>query len=165
MDNSHQVGAICRRVLIRKLLSGNEGSIMRIREQHSAEEFLNRFYRFSDSLIRSLTMRYCDDGSRYVEICIATRDAKSLLEDQWVCVILTIHNVTEFGLKETRNTTNQVLSDGLHIQVIDGFIGVEFGGLPDKPRSIEEFRSSDGYIIADGISFDIEPYMQNTRDT
>jgi hypothetical protein len=131
---------------------------MRIGEQESAYQFLERFYGFSDSVIRSISLRYLDNGSRDLEIHIATRDSQTEENDGWVCVEILIKGVLEMTLRETAKTTNQVLPGGIHLREFNGSFGVEFGGAIDLPQSVHDLKSSDAYAVGSEVSFKVRAY-------
>ncbi len=131
---------------------------MQILEQDAANRFLERFYGFSDSLVRSISLRYLDDGSRDLELQISTRDSSTQEDDDWVCVEILIRGVLEMVVRENARTTNQVLSEGIHLRQIDDNFGIEFGGAIDPPQSMADLQSSDAYAIGSGVSFEVRSY-------
>lgn len=132
--------------------------MQKIQEQDGANKFLERFYGFNDAVIRSISLRYLEDGSRNMELRIATRDSQTQDSESWVCVKLTVHGLTEILLRENAKTTNQVLSEGIHLRHHDGKFDVEFGGECDPPQTVAELQTSDAYAIGGDVTFEVHPY-------
>ena len=122
------------------------------------DRILARFYGFSDGVIRWIQLRYQQDGSRAVELTLGCRDAEATENEGWVSVRILVRNVEEFTVREQPNTTLQVLSEGLHLQSIDGSITVEFGGALESPQSKSDLRKSDGFITGKEIELEVGPY-------
>ena len=108
---------------------------MKIKAHDEFERIMARFYGFCDGIIRSLRLQYEADGTRHVELLIASRDAEATENEGWVSVRILVRNAQEFVVREQTNTTLQVLSEGLHIQTIDDGVGIEFGGALEPPRT------------------------------
>lgn len=122
------------------------------------ERMLSRFYGFSDGLIRSVRIRYENEGTRNVEIEVACRDADSTENEGWVSVRILVRKVQEFTMREQANMTLQVLSEGLHIQATDAGVGLEFGGALESPLTTSDLRRSDGFIIGEEIEMEVGSY-------
>lgn len=122
-------------------------------------QFLDRFYGFSDSVLRSILISFHEGGTRSMEISIATRDAETIENDGWVCVVLSVGGVSEISLCEhTTRTSIQVISHGIHISKYEKKFGIEFGGAIDAPETIADLRGSDVYVLGGTLSFDVLPY-------
>lgn len=119
---------------------------------------LTRFYGFSDGVVRWIRLRYQDDGSRDVELALACRDAEATENEGWVSVRILVRYAEEFTVREQANTTLQVLSEGIHLQAIDGSVAVEFGGALESPQTKSDLRKSDGFIIGNEIEIQVGPY-------
>jgi hypothetical protein len=122
------------------------------------EEFLNRFWHFNDGVIRSITLNYCKDGSKEATLTIATRDSLTHDDEGWVSVDLVVLQITEMMVQEQVKTTMSVLSQGIHICWLNDVLAIEFGGNCDSPRTMEELRSSSGYITGKELRFEVRPY-------
>lgn len=122
------------------------------------ERVLARFYGFSDSVIRSVLLEYGEDGKRIVSLEIACRDAESTANEGWVSVRIRMQNVQDFTVRESPQTTLQVLSDGLHIQPMGAGVAIEFGGATEPPQTKGELQKSDGYAIGSEIEMEVGPY-------
>jgi hypothetical protein len=131
---------------------------LEIQTQDNFDQILRRFYGFCDGVIRSIVLRYLDDGTREIEIQIATRDSEATENEGWVCAQLFVKNVREFAIRENAKTTIQVLSQGIHIRKLGDAVGVEFGGAIDMPQSSDAFRSADAFAIGMAIDLDVAPY-------
>lgn len=119
---------------------------------------LARFHEFSDAVLRSIVVLFEDDGTRRMDISIATRDAETVENDGWVCVMLSVDGISEMSVRERARTSLQVISDGIHISMYDQEIGIEFGGAIEAPDTIENLRGSDVYVLGGTLSFDVLPY-------
>jgi hypothetical protein len=126
--------------------------------QEDYNEILARFYGFCDAVIRSILLRYEENGTRNVEIYLSARDSETAENEGWVSVRVVVRNVSEFGVRESPRTPIQVLSQGMHLLSVENQVGVEFGGEIEPPQSIESFRSSDGFAVGRDIKFHIGPY-------
>lgn len=126
--------------------------------QKDYESLLTRFYGLCDGLIRSVQLRYTGEGTRYVELVIACRDSETTVNEGWVSVRVLIQNVNEFTFVEKPQTTLQVLSNGLQVQVFGDFVGVEFGGSVDGPYSLDDLRKSVAFAIGKQVDFEVGPY-------
>jgi len=122
------------------------------------DRILARFYGFSDGVLRWIRLRYQDDGSRDVELTLACRDAEATENEGWVSVHILVRNAEEFTVQEQTNTTLQVLSEGLHLQAIDGSVALEFGGALESPQTKSDLRKSDGFITGKEIEIAIGAY-------
>ena len=122
------------------------------------DRILARFFGFSDGVVRWIGLRYQDDGSRDVELTLTCRDAESTENEGWVSVRILVRNVEEFTVREQTNTTLQVLSEGLHLQAIDGSVAVEFGGALESPQTKSDLRKSDGFITGKEVQIEVGPY-------
>lgn len=132
--------------------------IVTIETHDDFERILNRFYGFSDGLIRWIQLRYQDGGTQNVELEVACRDSEATEDEGWVSVRVRVRNAQEFTVREKSNTTLQVLSGGLHIQKLDDGVGIDFGGRWDPPQSIDELRKSDAFAIGREIEIEVAPY-------
>jgi hypothetical protein len=119
---------------------------------------LRRFYEFTDSVLRSISIRFDDDGTQRMDISISVRDAEAIDKHSWVCVVLFVDCISEMSVRDRPRTTIQVISDGIHIAMYDKQIGMEFGGAFEEPKNIEELRDSDVYVLGSTLSFDVFPY-------
>ena len=126
--------------------------------QSDYELLLTRFYGMCDGLIRSVQLRYKDDGTRELELVIACRDTETIVNEGWVSVRVLIRNANEFTMVEKPKTTLQVLSDGLQIQVFGDVVGIEFGGNIDAPYSLDDLRKSRAYAIGTCVDFEVGAY-------
>lgn len=128
--------------------------------KNNYSNLLKRFDRFSDSLIRSIEMKFNNQGTIGVSISLETRDALSTANNGWVSVLLFLDMVSEMGIQEHQNTTISIISFGIHILFIDNKVLIEFGGEIDEPNSLEELRKSDAYAIGKSLSLEVFPYVQ-----
>lgn len=126
--------------------------------QETYDAILNRFYGFDDGLIRSFRLMYSEDGTKHAEIIVACRDAESSTNENWVAVTVSIRDVSEAKFVEGSHTTLQVLSDGLHICQYDDLVGVEFGGAYETPRTMDELRKSEAFVVGKKVGFEIGPF-------
>jgi hypothetical protein len=131
---------------------------MNIHTQDDANRFIDRFYGFSDSLIRAILLQYLEGGIFNLEISIATRDSLTHEDSGWVCVKILMQNIKEVLFRQNPHMTNQLISHGIHLQQYDNMFGLEFGGAADAPRTLSELRTSDAYTVASTVAFEIEPY-------
>jgi hypothetical protein len=95
---------------------------MSLLELGMIDEFQDRFYSFNDSVLRKLEISYARDGGQSVAAVIATRDAKQIQNDGWVCVRLVVSGVQDFCFADTANTSAAVLSNGVHICWFEGLL-------------------------------------------
>lgn len=131
---------------------------MQLQNQEDIDRFLTRFYGLSDSVVRSISLRYLDDGSRDLEISVSTRDSTTEENRGWVCVEVLMRGVLEMAIRERDGTTNQVLSDGIHLQQLDEYLGLEFGNAVAPLKSVADFRTSDAYAIGSEVFFEVRAY-------
>jgi len=131
---------------------------MQVQNQEDCDRLLERFYGFCDGLIRSIVVRYLDDGTRNLQMEVSTRDCKELENEGWVCVQLTVSNVQDFCIRENAKTTIQVLSEGIHVRRIADTVCIEFGGALETLQSLDSFRSADAFAIGSELDFVIGPY-------
>jgi hypothetical protein len=131
---------------------------MTMKTQDDYTALLTRFYGFCDGVLRSVQLRYDDDGTREVELAIACRDSQTSANEGWVTVRVLVRNVQEFSVMERPRTTLQVLPEGLHIRVIDEAVGVEFGGAIEAPESISQLRKSDAFAVGEQVDMEVGPY-------
>ncbi len=131
---------------------------MTLKTQDDFERLLNRFYGFSDGVIRGIRLRYQDDGTRNGELEVACRDSEATENGGWVSVRLLIRNVQEFTVRERSDTTLQVLSEGLHIRVANDGVGIEFGGTLEFMELTSDLRKSDAFIVGEEIEIEVGPY-------
>lgn len=123
----------------------------------SAQDILNRFYNFYDSLIESVRIDYQGEN-RTCKLTILPKDSMPENGCEWPDVILTIEGVRDFRLCETYRTSNQVLTDGIKIKKIENFFYIEFGGtylddcLNDNDKFLQEFWQSDAFVVGKSLS-------------
>lgn len=102
------------------------------------EPFLNRFYRFYDSVIRTVEVGFLKDGTSAM-ICIEAQDRES--QSGWSQVKIHVQQVTEFKLIENK-TTNVVISGGVFIREFDRITWISFNPYSELLECPEEFRKS-----------------------
>jgi hypothetical protein len=122
-------------------------------------KFLDRFYSFNDAVLREIKIAYLLNGKRNISVVIATRDAEQTENDGWVCVRLAISQVEDFSFSDSRKSSAQVLSQGVHICCFEESIGVDFGHFVDEPDNRAELESSKFFAIGSGIEWTVEPYL------
>jgi hypothetical protein len=122
-------------------------------------QFLERFYNFTDSMIRSISLNFTSNGTRQIDVHILTRDSTTQENEGWVCVVINVDHVSEMAIRDDRNKASlQVISNGIHITTIDDNTGFEFGGALDPPRSLSELRKSYAFALGKTVSFEVLPY-------
>lgn len=139
-------------------LSGLKKTVHRFSSKIEIENFIERFYQFSDSVIRAITMCFVDGNTLELGIQIETRDAECDENNGWVRVDLTMHNVIEMAVREQRDSTIQVLSHGVNIIKVEGFLALEFGGEIGPLSRIDELRKSDAFAVAKSIAISVRTY-------
>ncbi|WP_020591513.1 hypothetical protein [Kiloniella laminariae] len=125
------------------------------------DQFLKRFWFFCDSVVQSYEVRYTEGSGIILNILINTRDYSDEENVEWVCAFVSLVGVEEYGLKESRKLSNQVISDGIKILQFAGFIGVEFGGYPDSTFTREDLQSSPAYALCKSINYRVMPYVES----
>ena len=103
---------------------------------HDIDFFLRRFFYFSDGVIRDVNVRF-RNSSRLssLAVTLSTRDSESAGGADWVNVLLTISEVSEFVLSESIKESYQVLSNDLRIVPIREGLFFDFGNLPSDRLS------------------------------
>ena len=113
-------------------------------------DIFERFTYFQDSLLRSVSIKYAEDGRKNGEVVIYTRDYIDGAE-VWGTVTILVANVSSYRFQEAVNTTAVVISTGAHLVDFDGKEGVELGDILDAPESLEELFFSDLFILGDRV--------------
>lgn len=126
--------------------------------QQEAAAFLERFYSFTDAVLRKVEIAYANDGGRTVKVWVATRDAKAMANDGWVCVRLVVSRVQDFCFADTANTTAAVITNGIHLCWFSGSVGLDFGHFVDPPEDLIELKSSRLFVIGTLASWIVEAY-------
>jgi hypothetical protein len=127
-------------------------------DQTTASEFLERFYSFNDAVLRKVEIYYAKEGDRSVTVWVATRDAKETANDGWVCVRLVISRAQDFCFADAANTTAAVISNGVHISLLPGVVGLDFGHFVDPPDDLAELKSSKFFAIGSSVDWTVEAY-------
>jgi len=124
-------------------------------------KFLERFNFFYGSVIRDVKISFRNPSfATNVKIIISTRDKETSESGSWVNVSVEIDKVTEFNFRETSKESYQVLSNGLHILESEGLFYFDFGFHADAPKSSEEFKESNFYIVGQSLNWKSEPYQE-----
>src|SRR5258708_4658577 len=97
---------------------------MIIDSSEAAQQFKRRFHNCDDGVIRQVHVIFRSGSSRpsRVDVVLSARDSRS---KDWVNVSLAFLDVLEFSFNEG-NISYQVMSEGLTIIFLDGFIFVNF---------------------------------------
>jgi len=120
--------------------------------------FLERFYGFNDTVIRSIRLAFNDNGTQRLELRISAQDSTIKDADKWVCVTVIVEGISEILIHEQVQTTIQVISHGLHILTLDDMFGLEFGGATDAPNSLLNIRESDAFVVGKKLLFNVSSY-------
>lgn len=152
MANCHPAGIDFRQEspLARRLV--NE---MPTLTQLNLREFVGRFHGFQDSLLRKLQIVYSQDGSRCVSAWIGARESCGEGDD-WLCIRMDVRDVKSFCLSDNENTTNSVISNGIHICWFQNIIAVEFGRFVDPPETLRELMTSPLYATGSSVEWSVE---------
>lgn len=121
--------------------------------------FNNRFSNFYDALIRKIEVSYKNGPSRSVSVWIDAQDSEEKQNEGWVCVCLTMENVSDFRISDKANMTAEVLSNGIHVLWSDALIGVDFGGLTDQPETMDELSESGMFVVSEEVKWQVQPYV------
>jgi len=123
--------------------------------------YLERFYQFSDSVIRSIDIRFRNrEKLTCVSVEISTRDSEKSEAEQWCNVILTVEGVSEFSFQENSKASYQVISNGINMLKSNGWIYVDFGHL-DSLVDSNEIRKSPAYVVGKDIFWKTMPYRES----
>src|SRR5262245_41367115 len=116
----------------------------------NSDEFLDRFYSFGDALLRHVEVDYRlrSNPHRKATIVLSCQDRQSSGNKGWINLSLHLEDVTEFQFAEPPQTTFVVISDYVHIAWFQDVAFLDFGGLTDEPKAIEDFRKSPVYVAA-----------------
>lgn len=117
--------------------------------------FLERFNNFYDSNIQSVTYSFNKGGSSKVDISILANDLLNPDAKGWTCVVVSLDQLSEMTIIQSKNIPLMSIANGIHLSVIDGEIALEFGGHYEQPENPEEFRKADAYAIGKTLSFEV----------
>jgi hypothetical protein len=118
---------------------------------NSFSPLYERFNRFQDALLREVKVAYFEDGKKFVSISVYARDWSADTPDTWRVVMLQVIDVISYRLAEQKNTTAQVLSNGIHCIFANEHVGVELGDFVDVPTSLDELGRSNLHILGKSI--------------
>ena len=127
-------------------------------DKTTASEFLDRFYSFTDTLLRKVEICYTKGGERSVTVWVAARDAKQTANEGWVCVRLVISQAQDFCFADAANTTAVVISNGVHICWFDGVVALDFGHFVDPPDNLAELKTSKFFVTGSSVDWTVEAY-------
>ncbi len=127
--------------------------------QADSESVLERFYRFSDGLIRRIDLVFEPnrDDSRATIACSVRDDAAG---SEWVNVIFRVRGLREFTMTEGR-VSYRVLSDGLALGWFEGLVFLDFGPYTSAPSGVDDYRRSGCYFAGHSATWEIVPYNES----
>ena len=129
--------------------------------QENIEKFLARFYSFNDAVIVKIDIKFRHLSlPTVINVLLSTRDAESNVENEWVNVSLTVKDVTAFRFMESTKASFQVLSDGIHIAILDESIFIDFGDFDELPTDFNELESSRYFVKGRDFKWVILPYEE-----
>ena len=98
-----------------------------------------------------MNLRAGADGSLHCIVVIEARDFEAQIEKKWILVGLHLEGVREFRFVEAWNHCNIVITQGLHIEFMNGITYLDFGSLydldnMDETYTVEDLRTSEFYV-------------------
>lgn len=121
----------------------------------TTRDFLGRFCSFYDSLLKKIEISYAN-GERVVTVWVETRDTNGVENNDWVCVCLVISGAKDFCFADHANTTNEVISNGLHICWFGSVVGLDLGCFADAPGDLDELKLSECFVAGSSARWSIE---------
>ena len=131
---------------------------MKIDSRGAIEYFEKRFHGCDDGVLRRISVIYRSGSSRpgLIELVLSTKDTEKVEGDGFVNLKLSFLSVSEFQLREG-NATYQILSEGMKVALLEGRVFATFNPY-DYKESPASFRTSEFYIVAKEVAWDILPY-------
>jgi hypothetical protein len=128
-------------------------------EAERINEFRERFFSFSDAVIRSVDLRFRNSsGFSFVKVTISSRDRETRNDDGWVNVIIEVQDVSELRMTENQKESYQVLSNGIYVVKMNDLFYIEFGSCIDEPSDVDEVRQSRFYVAGREVHWKVVPY-------
>ena len=128
--------------------------IMQTLNRDTSAQFLRRFCSFNDAVIRRIEHHYAASGQKRTIVTLSARDQET--DQGWSNVVIVIDGVSEIAFREGKATC-QVLSSGLAVTWFRNNVWCDYS--PSiEPKSIEEFRQSDFYIVGKCFEWQVQSY-------
>ena len=104
-----------------------------------------------DGVIKSV---FLNENFKEIRVVLAVN---SLSRGEWIDLHFNFTGVKEFCVKQKKNFSNTVLSDGLFYDERKGIKYMDFLPLCEE-MTLEEIRESEFYVAADDMTYTIENY-------
>ena len=127
--------------------------------QFTIKSFLERFYSFSDAVIKDISLSFRRSGELgKASVELSCRDEESTSADKWINLIIHLKEVVEFAIHESERESYQVLSNELHILKSEDLLFIDFGALVDEPTTSGELRESRFYFVCKDLAWEAVDY-------
>lgn len=124
----------------------------------STGAFLDRFYRFGDSVIQNVTLQY-EPGNRSIKITLLAMDADS--GGKWSVVRIDLDHVSEWVLREV-NSTCEVIYE-VSIAWKEDLVWCDFSPSIMEASLESEFRASDFYVVCKSLRWEARPFSDESK--
>ena len=131
----------------------------KIETTEQIQQLRERFYDFTDSDIHQIVLEYGRKKGIFstLQIDIYARYLKLKNMYKRVCVSLIFDDVKEYQITGEYRCVSPRISDGIHLLKFEDTIGIDFGDMLEDPKTIEDLRQSDSYVIARSLSYEVNP--------
>lgn len=122
-----------------------------------AAEFLSRFNHLNDGVIRQLVVLFWGNAGRSALIECSTIDTSA---NAWCNITFRVNNLSAVKVIEGQ-TSNVVLSDGVHIAWFDGQCFLDFAPYTSAPEGLEDIERSQFYLAGHSVEWQVKAYSES----